>query len=513
MSKLHIALLSLFAVLLVVSLVLALLAATRKKLHTTAVLFLLAEIFILATVPLLIYLTPVISLNFLIYPQVTAQAFLFSLVLTNLILIFSEHTVLAGYENTDNNFYLYLAPNGYIKSISKNLALELNRSVLKARRYQFLDLFLKTSRVAKLNTKDCTNHAFSAFFQPLFINEETKSFNLEFKNHSGERVYLHANVFHHGSELIFTGKLLKGMSAIEHEDAVFKLKEDLKDMSAKLMGFFEISESGYTMYDKQLGKIWLSPSMLELLKLPKNYANLKFTEYEKLIHPDDYIKVLKKYTEIKPNSNQTQRYRLKSGNKYNWFKENAGATKENENCVISCFNLIETADFSKSNIQLLDELKNYSDLELDLEQLIKNKTKFEVVFIKVANIDNINKKYGREIGNMALAHYVYNLKKAFVTETGAIYRIGGDTFAYTVTDLVRFGALKSGASRQSGYLNLKMEFGGSSFTLNAKAGAFLVENNLNSAQTILKATRTALETTFSENYVSNFLYVGDEYRV
>ena len=167
MNKLHIVLLSLFAVLLVVSLVLALLAATRKKRHTTAVSFLFAEIFILGTAPLLVYLTPSISLNFLLYPQIATQAFVFSLVLTNLILIFSEHTVLAGYENTDNNFYLYLAPNGYIKSISKNLALELNRSVFKAKRYRFLDLFLKTSRVAKLNTKDCTNHAFSAFFQPL----------------------------------------------------------------------------------------------------------------------------------------------------------------------------------------------------------------------------------------------------------------------------------------------------------------------------------------------------------
>ena len=513
MATISLVFLTLFASFLVFAVVFAAIATTRQKELTTALLFLTAEIFIIGSASFLVELTKTISPKYLIYPQIFVQVLVFIWVLVKLILILNHETVLKGYENTDNNFYLYLASSGKIKAISKNLALELNRSVLKARNRSFTDLFLKTARVFKLNTKDCTNHGFSAFFQPLFINDDPKSFNLEFKNHSGERVYMHASIFRRQGELIITGKLLKGMSAIEHEDAVFKLKEDLKDLSSKLLSFFEISESGYTMYDKQIGKIWLSPTMLDLLKLPKHYANLKFSEYEKLIHPDDYIKVLKKYTEIKPENNTAQRYRLKSGTKYLWFKETAGVAKDNENCVISCFNLIETADFSKSNIQLLDELRNYADLELDIEKLIKNKTKFELVFLKVANIDEINKKYGREIGNMALAHYVYNLKKAFVTETGAMYRIGGATFAYTVTDLVRFGALKSGASRQSGYLNLKMEFGGSSFTLNAKAGAFLVENNLNSAQTILKATRTALETTFSGNYVSNFLYVGEEFRV
>ena len=84
---------------------------------------------------------------------------------------------------------------------------------------------------------------------------------------------------------------------------------------------------------------------------------------------------------------------------------------------------------------------------------------FDVLLVHVHNLNDINERYGREVGNMFLSEYVKQLKQTFITESGDIFRMTGSRFSVIITDPRKVDLLTQGLKTQGPFLNVQLQYG------------------------------------------------------
>ena len=242
----------------------------------------------------------------------------------------------------------------------------------------------------------------------------------------------------------------------------------VQDMSLqRLEALVECSDQGIWIKDLKNGRIWLNDYILKKLNISNN---ISLKEFEKLINNDDlidYNNTLNSITEN--NSCFTCVYRIKSEYKYIYVRErskvifNDGIQDE----IVSYVEFNSSKNFIKTNT-ILDSLKEENELLLYINDLANQNINYELVYFRISNIPNLNEKYGRSLGTLAMEEYVRTLKEIFSFENG-FFRISGLDFVFVITDISKMDLLNK-TLKKGQIFNPSLSYGSIKCSLNVTMG-------------------------------------------
>ena len=247
----------------------------------------------------------------------------------------------------------------------------------------------------------------------------------------------------------------------------FELEKELKntkDISELLRKRFiytiGLLNDGIIFYDDDREGLFLTDEILKVIG--SNEAQMKTEEYLEYFHPEDkntYLQTIKKVSKKVPEF--IQKYRLRIGDSYTWVEEKGKMfVHENKEYIISVIKKIDMKLFPETSIQIIDGLPNEDDLTNQLSTLRKDKKTFYLAMMHLTNIPDINKRFGRDVGNLMIAEYVKQMKFHFARENNTIFRITGIQFAVIIQDEQRYANLHRALVSGGDLINVRINIGG-----------------------------------------------------
>jgi GGDEF domain-containing protein len=80
--------------------------------------------------------------------------------------------------------------------------------------------------------------------------------------------------------------------------------------------------------------------------------------------------------------------------------------------------------------------------------------------LHLTNIPDVNKRFGRDVGNLMIAEYVKNMRYHFAREKHTLFRITGIQFALVIKDDLKYQNLHRALTSGGDLINLKLSIGG-----------------------------------------------------
>jgi len=421
-------------------------------------------------------------------------------------------------KNSRWNAYYVVDKKERIKDISQSLLLELGMEKEDIIGKKLFSIFNKTIRFTKLNGLDINNRQLENYY--LNYRESAKPNDseveeLQFLNESGNPVLLHLVM----QPVISLGKY-KGRICVGEKKTDFDLlavEKELNDRSGELesirhkfIATLELSEEGLFYIDLDERTIWASDSLVAMLNLPSNLLDL--TDFRRLIEAEDLKKYLAILGDLTINKTQYQTsYRIKVKGRYVWFKEKGKRLFEDTHSAIimGTLNPMQTKHFQASHIDVLDLLPDRNEFIAHMQKLFNDNRYFQLVVFRLQNIPKVNEDHGREVGNMLMAEYIKKMKSSFVSESGDLFRITGIEFAITITDPRKMEILSNGIKSNPTFLNLNMQYGSITETLEVFAGVAIGGSDAHDEHQLYQAAYQALKISLNPQFSSHGCYYKD----
>ena len=156
---------------------------------------------------------------------------------------------------------------------------------------------------------------------------------------------------------------------------------------------------------------------------------------------------------------------------------------------------------------ILDSLKDEAEMNARITMLNRANKIYQIVIMNVASVPEINKEYGRAIGNAFLSQYVSTIKDNFVTEN-QIYRIGGLDFVLILTDYRKMDILKNNLYNGEKLLHQHINYANKEFDAEIFMGISSVDD-VASHENCLDNAKQALNYAINPQFNSNFAYFKD----
>lgn len=448
-------------------------------------------------------------------------AFLFTLYGTfkHAILNASQYQIFVkGIKNTKWNVYYVVDARERVKDMSISLLRELNFDRDDVVGKKLFSVFNQSIRFTALDGEKIDNRGLEKYYLDYkkdatpndTINQELTLFN-----YAGETVYLH--LFMQPIYVLgkYRGRMCVGEkrtdeSLMKVEKVLKQTDQELESIRHKFIATLELSDEGLFSMDLDEKTIWLNDTLVEQLGLSSH--TLSLADYRSMIEPNDLQKYLSVLSGLTVNKDAyATNYRIMIDGNYIWVKEKGKRLFEDKHSavIMGIITPLSATSFRKTNIEILDNIKDENHLSVDLKNLIKTQRPFQLAIIKLANIPNINEKHGREIGNMVMGHYISKIKQSFVTESSDIYRLSGLEFALTITDPRKMGALKNGLKSDENYLNLSIEYGAIHVELEVFIGIAEMHTDAVNAMELYQNANRALKTAMNPQYKGNGCYYKD----
>ncbi|MFA5691993.1 MAG: diguanylate cyclase [Acholeplasmataceae bacterium] len=459
-------------------------------------------------------------LAYLIYSYFIYAIFLISFYQTfkNSFIAGAQYQLLKnGLIKTKWNLYFIVDHKERIKDMSDSLLIELNLDKSEVIGKKLFNIFNKKIRFVKMDDLETNNKDLEKYF--INYKKETKPneyklTELQFQNYNGELVIINL-----GLQPIYTFGRYRGRINIgekksnEHlmmaEAELQKTNDDLESIRYKFLTTLELTAEGFFSIDLDEQTIWFNENIRRQLKLPTNILNLN--EYENLINPDDFKKYQKILSDLTPGKSDYEvSYRLNLNDEI-WVSEKGKRLFDDRKhrIIMGTIKPIKTNHFRKTGVDILDEIKDEEYLIPYLNSLIKKERPFQLAIIKLNNIPEINEKFGRQIGNMAIGHYLTRISQTFLTESSDIFRLSGLEFAFTLTDQRKMALIKDGIMSKENYLNILLERGAIKFEVKAYIGIASMYSEAINANDLYQNTKIALNEVLSNKYKSQGLYFSD----
>lgn len=421
-------------------------------------------------------------------------------------------------KNSRWNAYYVVDKKERIKDISQSLLLELGMEKEDIIGKKLFSIFNKTIRFTKLNGLDINNRQLENYY--LNYRESAKPNDseveeLQFLNESGNPVLLHLVM-----QPVFSLGKYKGRICVGEKKTDFDLlaveKElnersgELESIRHKFIATLELSEEGLFYIDLDERTIWASDSLVAMLNLPSNLLDL--TDFRRLIEAEDLKKYLAILGDLTINKTQYQTsYRIKVKGRYVWFKEKGKRLFEDTHSAIimGTLNPMQTKHFQASHIDVLDLLPDRNEFIAHMHKLFNDNRYFQLVVFRLQNIPKVNEDHGREVGNMLMAEYIKKMKSSFVSESGDLFRITGIEFAITITDPRKMEILSNGIKSNPTFLNLNMQYGSITETLEVFAGVAIGGSDAHDEHQLYQAAYQALKISLNPQFSSHGCYYKD----
>jgi GGDEF domain-containing protein len=217
---------------------------------------------------------------------------------------------------------------------------------------------------------------------------------------------------------------------------------------------------GLIFYDEGLSGMFVTEKSAEILSI-KN-SDLSFDEYINLVHPEDQAEYQVNVKRVnKKNPNYEIKYRVKRNQTYIWVVEKGKIFNHgNKEYLISSLKGMDLKLFPETMIHELDSIPDEEKLAQVLSQSRKDKEVFYLVFIHLTNIPDINKRFGRDVGNLMIAEYIKKMRYHFARDLYSIFRVTGIEFALIIKDEQKYEVLKRALVSGGDLINLRLNIGG-----------------------------------------------------
>jgi len=247
----------------------------------------------------------------------------------------------------------------------------------------------------------------------------------------------------------------------------FELEKELehtKDTSELLRKRFintiGLLREGLIFYDKDMNGLFLTEEISRFLLLDN--PQLSMDKYQSYIHSEDqssYLQTVKKVSRKLPDL--LHKYRLKIGPSYTWVEEKGKLfTHDNKDYLISTITKLDIKIYPETSIQIVDSLPNEDELTNTISQMRKDKKPFYLAMMHLTNVPDINKRFGRDVGNLMIAEYIKQMRYHFARENNTIFRITGIQFAILITDEQRYANLHRALVSGGDLINVRINIGG-----------------------------------------------------
>ena len=402
-------------------------------------------------------------------------------------------------KNSKFNVYYIVDQQEKIKDVSLGFLQEISLEKEEVIGKKLSQILSKTIRIKQIDGEEATNKTFQQWALNYKKNIEPNQASIQditFLNAMGETTHFHLivqPVYVLGS---YKGRIVVGekktdleMMAVEKE--LEQSNQELDSIRHKFIAILELSEEGLFSIDFKTQKVWLSTFVTKLLQL--GLDELDIDAFKTLIHSEDLEKrqaLINRLNEDNPTYEIT--YRIKSKDKYLWIRENGKKLYEDigNDVVMGVITEVKTKHFMASDIQTLDEVKTYHQITPFLSKRKLENKYFEVLYVSLYNLPQINDRYGRDVGNMFISEYVKQLKKTFITETGDIFRMSGSSFIVVITDPRKIEMFESGLQTKGPFMDVQMNYGNIQTELKVHAVIMSHQHIKDIDQTLLKLRDT-----------------------
>ena len=421
-------------------------------------------------------------------------------------------------KNSSWNAYYAVDKKERIKDMSYSLLQELGLEKEEVIGKKLFTVFNQTIRFSKLNETEINNNILENYYKEYrkrATKDDQELQEIYFQNHKGETVVLKMVM-----QPIFMMNKYKGRICVGEKKTDFDLftveKElnksttELESIQQKFIATLELSEEGLFFLDLNEKTMWLNDTLKEVLNLHNN--DLSLEDYRSRIEPEDLRKYLMVLSDLTPSKNTYKvSYRYLVEGRQVWVSEKGKRIFEDlkTSTIMGVVNPIGTSHFRKTNIDILDEIKDEHHLLADMNSLIKRDRPFQLAVFKLQNIPKINDTYSREIGNMLMGSYIQRLNNNFVTESSGIYRISGLEFALTITDPRKVDMMYKGIREIDKFLNLTMEYGSIKTELEVFAGVSIYKTDGKTEHELAQYAYEALKVALNPQFSSNGCYYKD----
>ncbi|MFO7968867.1 MAG: diguanylate cyclase domain-containing protein [Bacillota bacterium] len=255
-------------------------------------------------------------------------------------------------------------------------------------------------------------------------------------------------------------KNLTDYDFFELEKELEKVNDASELLRKRFINTIDLMTEGLIFYEKDNSGLYLTDQIKSIISTDKN--QLLIEEYLELIHEEDqkqYLQTIKKIN-LKL-STYSIKYRIKTKDTYAWVIEKGKLFKHNKKeHLISILKPVNLKLFPDTLIEELDSLPLEDDLTKTISSLRKAKETFYLVMLHLTNIPDVNKRFGRDIGNLMIAEYIKNMRYHFAREKNTLFRITGIQFALIIKEEKKYQNLNRALTSGGDLINLKLNIGG-----------------------------------------------------
>lgn len=436
------------------------------------------------------------------------------------VLFFKTHyqIFISSIKASEWDAYYVIDHKDRIKEMSESILEELGFEFSEVKGKNFYEILNKSIRITSLNNVETNNRVLETFYEDYaktVIKNQLDTHTLIFQNYQGKTTMLKTTeqpifIFGRYKGRINIGTKRTDFNLIGIERKLKQKEKELESLKLKYISTLELINDGLYYIDLDENNIWVSDVLLEKLGFVNNTIDLK--DFYSYIYEEDLKSYLGSISSLTTRKQTFKtRYRMLINGQYVWVNDKGKRIFEDvtSSLIVGLIDLVDTRGFLKTGNELLDNLKTEKDLHTHLSNLYGNNKRFQLALFELKNIPEINKEYGREIGNMLIAEYVKKLINSFMSESSGIYRITGLTFAVTIIDPQKMQILKKGATSNPKFLNMEINYGAVKTEIEVLLGVSSSYTGAKGAKEIYKEAEAALSFTKHKDYKSNVCYYED----
>lgn len=240
--------------------------------------------------------------------------------------------------------------------------------------------------------------------------------------------------------------------------------ENIKDLSdllrLRFISTIGLLSEGLIFYNDNLEGMFVTEQAGQILGTDQ--SDLLMDDYLEHIHEDDrstYSSTLKKAN--KKNPHYEVKYRIKRHQGFIWVIEKGYLfTHQKKQYIVATLKAIDIKMFPETSIHELDSLPDENTLTQYLTQARKDKQTFYLVMMHLTNIPDINRRFGREVGNLMIAEYIKKMRYHFARDHHSMFRVTGIEFAIIISEEQKYEVLKRALLSGGDLINLHLTIGG-----------------------------------------------------
>ncbi len=429
-----------------------------------------------------------------------------------------EEKLTKSLEEINNSFYFITNKNDKVIAISTNFLEELGLELIDVKKRNIFDVFNSSIRITHFDGVETNNNSLRVFYEDYkktIKNNDLENREITFQNYQGKSIYLtiiEQPIFYlkRYRGRINIGKIQSSLERVGIESELRRTINDYESLRLKYIQTLKLSSDGFYYLDLDSQSIWLSEIALKMLGM--NSEIILIEDFQKFIHKDDLPSLLGSLSNLtKKKISFKTRYRFLKNNHYIWVEDEGVRIFDDPsaNIIMGKLKINEQNSYQSLGSADVDNLKTEKDIFYHLNNLFAEKRTFELALFELGNIPEINKEYGRDVGNMLINEYVKKLKSSFLSESSEIFRISGLVFAATIVDSRKMELLRTGLLRDPDFLSLEMNYGAINLKLEVFLGVASSYRDAKDGNTLYECATEALTVARHKDFKLNACYYGD----